>query len=112
MLDNDNAQTLFSVRILDRDYKVRGPADKINELKSAALYLDAKMREIRDSGHVIGVDRIAVIAALNITHEMLNQKQQKNQYAASISESIQDLLTKIENALAREEEFSLVMVQD
>ena len=51
-----------SVRLLDREYQVACPAEERSDLLDSAEYLDGKMREIRDSGKVVGLDRIAVIA--------------------------------------------------
>jgi cell division protein ZapA (FtsZ GTPase activity inhibitor) len=56
-----------TVKILDKDYPIHCPPQQRANLESAARYLDGKMREIRNSGKVIGADRIAVLAALNIT---------------------------------------------
>ena len=59
------------VRILDQEYTVACPEDAKNELLQSADYVDRKMREIRSSGNVVGTDRVAVMAALNIAHELL-----------------------------------------
>lgn len=64
-----------TVQILDKEYSIICPPEERNNLVSAARYLDGKMREIRSSGKVIGADRIAVMAALNITHEMLHRQK-------------------------------------
>ena len=64
-----------TVQILDKEYSIICPPEERNNLVSAARYLDGKMREIRSSGKVIGADRIAVMAALNITHEMLHRQE-------------------------------------
>ena len=60
-----------TVNILDKDYHIRCPAAERANLESAARFLDGKMREIRDGGKVLGAERIAVLAALNISYEML-----------------------------------------
>lgn len=78
-----NAKTL-ELNILDRDYRVNCPDGAEAQLKDAARYLNEKMVEIKNTsstaGKVLGVDRIAVIAALNIAHELLEvQQQQGNQ---------------------------------
>jgi cell division protein ZapA len=65
-----DANTL-KVKILDKDYLVGCPDDKKTALESAASHLDEKMREIRSSGKILGIERIAVMAALNITYELL-----------------------------------------
>ncbi|WP_111493980.1 MULTISPECIES: cell division protein ZapA [Marinobacter] len=63
--------TTVEVSILDKSFLVACPDDARDELKEAARHLDSKMREIRASGKVFGTERIAVMAALNITHELL-----------------------------------------
>ena len=60
-----------TVRILDKDYQVACPEEQEAELVVSAKYLDKQMRGIRDSGKVIGLERIAVMAALNISYELL-----------------------------------------
>lgn len=72
MSEQNNSQSI-EVRILERSYTVGCPEEKQDELIRSAKYLDRKMREIRESGKVIGTERIAIMAALNITYEMLNQ---------------------------------------
>lgn len=64
----------LDVSIMGREFRVACPEDEQEELLSAVSYLDRKMREIRDSGKVIGVERIAIMAALNIAHELLTTR--------------------------------------
>ena len=64
-----------SVRLLDREYQVACPAEERSDLLDSAEYLDARMREVRDSGKVVGVDRIAVISALNIANELIKLRR-------------------------------------
>lgn len=61
-----------SVRILDKDYQVACSAEEEAMLTMSARHLDSTMRSIRSSGKVIGSDRIAVMAALNVTNELLH----------------------------------------
>ena len=65
--------TTVEVRILDKEYLVACPEEEREALMRSARHLDQKMREIRASGKVFGTERIAVMAALNITHEMLER---------------------------------------
>lgn len=62
------------VSIMGREFRVSCTDDEYEALMSAVSYLDKKMREIRDSGKVIGVERIAIMAALNIAHELLTTR--------------------------------------
>ena len=64
------------VTILDREFLIAAPVGEKSSLLRSAAYLDDKMREIRDRGKVIGLDRIAVMAAINIAHELLSSKQE------------------------------------
>ncbi|NLR76529.1 cell division protein ZapA [Leeia aquatica] len=64
----------LDVNIMGREFRVACPADEEAGLLEAVHYLDARMREIRDGGKIIGIDRIAIMAALNITHEFLHLK--------------------------------------
>ncbi|AOY89846.1 cell division protein ZapA [Marinobacter salinus] len=65
--------TTVEVKILDKEYLVACPEEEREALLRSARHLDSKMREIRASGKVFGTERIAVMAALNITHELLEQ---------------------------------------
>jgi cell division protein ZapA len=60
-----------TVKILDKDYQVACPEEQEAKLAVSAKYLDKQMRSIRDSGKVIGLERIAVMAALNIGYELV-----------------------------------------
>ncbi|ACT49407.1 MULTISPECIES: cell division protein ZapA [Methylovorus] len=62
------------VNIMGREFKVSCTDDEREGLISAVTYLDRKMREIRDTGKVIGIERIAVMAALNMAHELLTTR--------------------------------------
>ncbi|MBZ0092743.1 MAG: cell division protein ZapA [Sulfuricellaceae bacterium] len=64
----------LDVTIMGREFRVACPEDEQDELLEAVDYLDRKMHEIRDSGKVIGVERIAIMAALNIAHEFLSTR--------------------------------------
>ncbi|MGE5625243.1 MAG: cell division protein ZapA [Bacillota bacterium] len=70
---NEDKQRV-TVRLLDKEYQVACPEDEREALLESAELLNRKMREIRDSGKVVGADRIAVMAALNMTHDMIQGK--------------------------------------
>ncbi len=90
-----------TVTILDKDYQVACPEEQRGELIVSASYLDKQMRSIRDSGKVIGVERIAVMAALNISHELLKASEQNASPSegSGTSEDLQQLNRKIDDAL-------------
>ena len=64
----------LDVTILDREFRVTCPEDQRAELTESVTYVDKKMREIRDSGKVVAVERIAIMVALNIAHELLSTR--------------------------------------
>ena len=66
------------VDILDKEYQVACPPDEEAALTQAARYLDQHMRDIRSTGKVIGLERVAIMAALNISHELLALKNGDN----------------------------------
>jgi cell division protein ZapA len=89
----------INVQILDKDYLVGCAEEERSALVNAAKFLDARMREVRDSGKVIGTERIAVITALNIAHEFLQNKSSLDTYSASIDAEMQRLTARIDEAL-------------
>ena len=85
----------LEVKILEKEYLVACPRDKRASLQNAAHHLDTKMREIKASGKVHGTERIAVMAALNITYELL----QKNDSQYGDQKILDDLEAKLNQAL-------------
>ncbi|SFR60379.1 cell division protein ZapA [Marinobacter daqiaonensis] len=83
--------TTVEVSILDKDYLVACPPDQQDALRRAARHLDSKMREIRTTGKVLGTERIAVMAALNITHDLLED--------SSVSGAADDVLRAMDQKL-------------
>jgi len=89
-----------SVTILEREFLIGCTPEEKPGLIAAASYLDAKMREIRNATRAQGVDRIAVLAALNITHEFLLLKQRSDNDSGTLAQQLQLLRTKLDGALA------------
>ena len=87
--------TTVEVDILDKEYLVACPEDAREALERAARHLDSKMREIRSSGKVYGTERIAVMAALNITHELL----QNSRMSDSAEKVLSEMDRKLDHAL-------------
>lgn len=90
-----------SVSILGRDYQVSCDPKDEQQLGTSARHLDRTMREIRASGKVVGSDRIAVMAALNVTNEMLHGSRQSVELNAATEARIRELTAKVETALQR-----------
>lgn len=90
-----------SVEILGKNYQINCPTTETNALQHAAQYLEEKMRLTRESG-VLSIDRVAIITALNIVHQLLLLEQQKNQQMDILNRRLANLQAKIENALVTE----------
>ena len=67
-----------TVKILEKDYRIACAINHKSSLEDSASLLNDKMLEIKRSGKVIGSDRIAVMAALNLAHDLLQQQQQSS----------------------------------
>ncbi|MDH5396008.1 MAG: cell division protein ZapA [Gammaproteobacteria bacterium] len=91
----------ITIHILDKEYRIACQEDERHDLQRSADYLDKKMREIRDSGKIIGSDRIAIMAALNITHELLTQSTTEPKIDNTIGTRIRSIQEKIDDALYR-----------
>ena len=95
-------ETVF-VKILDKEYQVACPREERQALMESAQLLDERMKAIRGSGAVIGLERIAVMAALNLSHELLQAKHGHtgpSTSAAADNADLQRLSDKIERVLA------------
>ncbi|MFT3741630.1 MAG: cell division protein ZapA [Gammaproteobacteria bacterium] len=90
---------IISLSILGKTYQVKCPPEKISELRESAEYLEDKMRRLNQSGKNFGEKNLAIIAALNITHDLLVQKKQGTVYMDSISRRIHELQDKIDDVL-------------
>ena len=87
------------VHILDKEYRIACQKGEEDGLLASARFLDQKMREIKAGGRVIGTDRIAVMTALNLAHELLDGKNRKDNGAQKVRERLQAMQEKIEIAL-------------
>lgn len=101
-----NAQPTI-VKILDKEYRIACDPCEVDDLKSSAQYLNDQMRLIRDKGSVIGADRIAVMAALNITHELLHKTTDSETISDIVSKRIKNLREKVEVALNQTNQLEL-----
>ena len=95
-----------SVRILDKDYQVACPANERTDLLDSAEILDARMREIRDSGRIVGLDRIAVMAALNMANDLLHAQQRDQAIEADV-DRIKLISERVDSALGGTQQLDL-----
>jgi len=89
----------LTIRILDKDYQVNCQPDERDALILSAKMLDEKMEEIRRGSHIIGVERIAVLAALNLAHDLI-RSEQSAQDGEESSHLLQSMNSKLSSALS------------
>ena len=80
----------IEVKILGRDFSIACPENEEENLTKSINYLNHKIEEIQESGSVNGVDKTIIMAALNITHEYLNQNTNANVHNISYKSKIND----------------------
>ena len=96
-----------SVRILDKEYQVACPAEERTDLLDSAEILNGKMREIRDSGRIVGLDRIAVMAALNMANDLIHAKARDQELEGGISDRLKLISDRVDNVLSETHQLDL-----
>ena len=96
-----------SVRILEKEYQVACPANERTALLDSAEALNDRMREIRDSGKVVGLDRIAVMAALNMANELLQAREKGESLENTVGDRIKVLSDRVETVLGNTQQLEL-----
>ncbi len=96
-----------SVRILDKEYQVACPAEERTDLLDSAEILNAKMREIRDTGRIVGLDRIAVMAALNMANDLIHARARDQELEGSISDRLKTISDRVDNVLSDTQQLDL-----
>ena len=104
---SEKESATVTVRILEKEYFVSCPADERADLLDSAEYLNKKMREIRDTGKVVGADRIAVMAALNMANELLRLRKQDAELQGAVSGRVKHMRERVETALQRTRQLDL-----
>jgi cell division protein ZapA len=99
----DNINTL-DVTILDREFRVACPTEERAELLDAVAYLDKNMREIKEAGKITSVERIAIMAALNITHELLTTRLGSGFDMSDFKRRMESMQAAIDTVLADQDE--------
>jgi len=99
--DQTREPARVSVRILEKEYALVCPYDERSALLDSAEFLNARMREVRDSGKVVGLDRIAVMVALNLANEFLKLKSREAKLESDASTRVKNLRERVETQLAK-----------
>lgn len=93
-----NNQEALVIKILEKEYRVACPAEEKESLIASANMLNKKLNEIKQKGAVIGTERIAVMAALNMSHELLNSHALIEEHA-ELNDRIDSLSERIDNTM-------------
>ncbi len=96
-----------SVRILDKEYQVACPASERTDLLDCAEVLNEKMREIRDSGRIVGLDRIAVMAALNMANDLLHAQERDKALEGNVSDRLKIISDRVDSVLGNTQQLDL-----
>jgi cell division protein ZapA len=105
MMNDSTAQV--SVRILDKEYQVACPASERTDLLDSAEALNTKMLEIRDSGRIVGLDRIAVMAALNMANDLLHAQARDRVMEGDVSSRLKVISDRVETVLGGSQQLDL-----
>lgn len=96
-----------TIRILEKEYNVACPAEDKASLVASAELLNGKMREIRDSGKVVGLDRVAVMAALNLANELIKAQAQDQELKNIVGVRVRAMREHLDSALGPAKQLSL-----
>ena len=88
----------LTINILDKEYRVACPEAEKDSLLASAQVLNQRLKEIKSKGAVLGTERIAIMAALNLSHEMLNGRAIETQHS-ELNERIDNLSEKIDSSM-------------
>lgn len=96
-----------SIQILDKEYQVACPPEEREDLLAAAVYLNARLREIREGGKVIGAERQVMMAALNMANELAKSKGREQRNNADVGSRVKIMRERVERALQQGRQLEL-----
>ncbi|VAW52872.1 hypothetical protein MNBD_GAMMA06-164 [hydrothermal vent metagenome] len=88
----------LTVKIMEKEYRIACPEDEKNNLKASAELLNEKLKEIKQAGSVIGSERIAIMAALNMSHEILHSQSLVTEHN-DLNQRIDELSERISTSM-------------
>jgi cell division protein ZapA len=100
-------QTRVTVRILDKEYQFACPPDEQDALLESARLLSGSMREIRDAGRVVGLERIAIMAALNLADELRALREQHEKALGTMHNRLEALSDRADQILEHARQLEL-----
>jgi len=106
MSERESSRPL-SVRILEKEYFVACPPEERAALLDSAELLNGRMKDIRDSGKIVGLDRIAVMAALNLAHEVIRLRARDHGGEQDTTQRLRHMRERVEGALENGQQLEL-----
>jgi cell division protein ZapA len=100
-------QAQVSVRIMEKEYVIACPYEERTALLDTAEFLNRRMREVRDSGKVVGLDRIAVMVALNLANELMRLKNHDAKLENDATGRVRALRERVEGAIEKGQQLEL-----
>ena len=88
----------LTIKIMDKEYRIACPEEEKDNLKASAELLNEKLGEIKQQGSVIGTERIAIMAALNMSHEILHSQSLVVEHG-ELNQRIEELSERISNSM-------------
>jgi cell division protein ZapA len=96
-----------SIQILDKEYLIACPPEEREDLQAAAVYLNARLREIREGGKVIGSERQVMMAALNMANELSKSKGREQRVNADMGARVKNMRERVERTLQQGRQLEL-----
>ncbi len=108
MADSKAENKPVSIHIMGNEYHVSSPENEISKLEDAARALDKRMREIKEGGRILGLEKVAVMAALNLSYELMHGESSSAEETAQIDQRLLELTEKVDSALAANAQSELI----
>lgn len=102
-----SADHVVTITILDRAFQIKCPPEEVAQLQESTNYLNAELRKIHQPNQPKNMERLVLVAALNIVHELMVYKNQKNAYLDVMHEQIKSLQNRVQKFLGVTEEVSV-----
>lgn len=102
-----SADQVVTITVLDKSFQIKCPLEEVAQLQESANYLNAEIRKIHQPGQPKNMERLVLVAALNIVHELMVFKNQKNAYLDVMHEQIKSLQNRVQKFLGVTEEVSV-----
>jgi cell division protein ZapA len=96
-----------TIKLMDKEYQIKCPVEKEGELQEAAAHLDNEMRKMRQSG-MLGIDRVAIMAALHISYDLNITKKTYESYLEDNVSRIRHINSRIDDALSHAEQLEII----